>query len=369
MLTIVHAADLHLDSPFAGLPPELAAERRREQREIPARIADLANSKGANLVLLAGDLFDGENVYAETVEALMKALAQIKAPVLIAPGNHDYFSPRSPYARRWPGNVHIFQSDGIDRVFFPELNCSVYGAAFTAPSCERSLLKDFRAEDEEGVLRLMLLHGEVGSAGGPYNSLTEEEISESGLHYLALGHVHGFSGIRQSGTTFWAWPGCPEGRGFDETGTRGVLAGTVGADGVQFEFLPLCRRRYEIRTVDVSDSQTPSEALEKVLPDLCDRDIYRIVLTGESGAEGVDLDPLLPLLKGRVYHAQLRDSTTVRKDIWARAGEDTLTGLFLKKMRIRYDAASGEDARAAVELAVRFGLAALENREDPAFLK
>ena len=32
MLKIIHAADLHLDSPFSGLPPELAALRRGEQR-------------------------------------------------------------------------------------------------------------------------------------------------------------------------------------------------------------------------------------------------------------------------------------------------------------------------------------------------
>ena len=60
-----------------------------------------------------------------------------------------------------------------------------------------------------------------------------------------------------------------------------------------------------------------------------------------------------------------RDETRVRRDLWDRAEEDTLTGLFLREMRRRLEEAADDEARAAVELAVRFGLAALENREDP----
>jgi DNA repair exonuclease SbcCD nuclease subunit len=366
MLNIVHAADLHLDTPFAALPPELAAARRSEQREIPARIADLASERRADLVLLAGDLFDGENVYTETIESLMAALGRISAPVLIAPGNHDFYSPRSPYALRWPQNVHIFKSSAMERVVFPNLGCAVYGSAFTAPSCETSLLSGFHAEEDADLLRLMVLHGEVGGPDGPYDSLPEEQVAGSGLHYLALGHVHSFSGIRRAGSTVWAWPGCPEGRGFDETGPKGVIAGTVHERGADLNFVPLCRRRYEIRNADITGFASAADALKFILPELTEQNIYRIILTGESGAEGLSLEPLSSLLRGLVYHAELRDATRVKKDIWARAGEDSLTGLFLKGMRRRYDEAAEDEARAAVELAVRFGLAALENREDPA---
>ena len=107
MPKIIHAADLHLDSAFGGLGPEKARERRRESRDLVDRLAELAVREGAETVLLSGDLFDGERVYPETLERLRAALARMACPVLIAPGNHDPFTPHSPYEKLvWPKNVH-----------------------------------------------------------------------------------------------------------------------------------------------------------------------------------------------------------------------------------------------------------------------
>ena len=58
MIRILHAADLHLDSPFEGLPEEKAALRRAEQRELLRELAQLRAESGAQLVLLPGDIFD-----------------------------------------------------------------------------------------------------------------------------------------------------------------------------------------------------------------------------------------------------------------------------------------------------------------------
>ena len=117
MLKIIHGADFHLDSPFAGLSPERAAQRRGEQRELLDRLAGLAREKQADLVLLAGDLLDSERVFRETAQALRAALAAIPCPVFIAPGNHDFYSPRSVWTSLdWPENVHIFTSDALEAV-------------------------------------------------------------------------------------------------------------------------------------------------------------------------------------------------------------------------------------------------------------
>ena len=85
MLKIIHGADFHLDSPFSGLTPERAAQRRGEQRELLDALAGLAREKRADLVLLAGDLLDSEHVYRETAQALRSALASIPCPVFISP--------------------------------------------------------------------------------------------------------------------------------------------------------------------------------------------------------------------------------------------------------------------------------------------
>ena len=71
MIKLIHGADFHLDSPFSGLAPDQAAQRRREQRELLARLAQLAREREADLVLLSGDLLDGRQTYRETAQALM----------------------------------------------------------------------------------------------------------------------------------------------------------------------------------------------------------------------------------------------------------------------------------------------------------
>ena len=130
-MRILHAADLHLDSAFAALPEEKARQRRRELREMPARLAALAKEKNVDLVLLPGDLFDGERVYPETLEKLKAALGEMDCPVFISPGNHDPYMRRSPYAGDgWPENVHIFREEQLTAVELDALGCTVHGAAF-----------------------------------------------------------------------------------------------------------------------------------------------------------------------------------------------------------------------------------------------
>ncbi|MFQ9915779.1 MAG: metallophosphoesterase family protein [Flavonifractor plautii] len=112
---------------------------RAEQRQLLDRLAELAEERRADLVLLSGDLLDGGQAYQETVQALARALGDIPVPVFIAPGNHDCYGPRSAYAgTAWPDNVHIFSTVAVEAVELPGLNCVVHGAAFTAPQADRS---------------------------------------------------------------------------------------------------------------------------------------------------------------------------------------------------------------------------------------
>ena len=111
MLKLIHSADFHLDAPFSSLPPDLARQRRAEQRTLLTRLSQLVQTENADLVLLSGDLLDSSQTYQETVQALSRTLAEIHVPVFIAPGNHDFWSSRSIYAgTHWPDNVHIFST-------------------------------------------------------------------------------------------------------------------------------------------------------------------------------------------------------------------------------------------------------------------
>lgn len=360
-LRIVHAADFHLDSAFGALNAEQSRQRRRESRATAERLANYVNQNEIDLVLLAGDLFDTEQVYRETAETLLAAFEGMRAQVFIAPGNHDFYSARSPYATLpWSENVHIFRSGEPERVELPELGCAVYGAAFMSSEQERSLLAGFHASDD-GLVRLGVLHADLTGVEARYDPITREEIAASGLDYLALGHIHACSGVRCEGSTAYAYSGCIEGRGFDETGERGFLAGTVERGSARLEFVPFARRRYELLTVDLT-GKVPERALREVLPEDTARDLYRITLTGETDERGIDLRELRERFESDFFHLELRDSTRLGEDIWARAEEDSLRGEFLRALRTSYAQAS-EAERATIEQAVRFGLAALDHRD------
>lgn len=353
-MKILHASDFHLDSPFQRLNESQAMQRRRELRELPALLARVAREEEVDLVLLPGDLFDGERVYPESIQALTQALGSLDVPVVIAPGNHDCADGRSPYLTAdWPDNVHIFTAAELASFEFPALNCVVHGCAFTAPHQEDEPLAGFAAP-EDGRLHLLCVHGEVGIAGR-YGPISAGTLARSGAAYAALGHIHAASGLQWAGSTPWAYPGCPEGRGFDECGEKGALLVTLDDGGVSARLIPLCRRQYRIERVDVS-------RFEEILPTEPSGDLVRIILTGES-ERTPDLAGLTARAEERFFYAEVRDETTLPSDLWARAEEDTLTGLFLRELRQRLEAAP-EEERPGLLLAVRFGLAALEGGED-----
>lgn len=373
-MKLLHAADLHLDSPLSGLSPEKSAQRRRELREVPARLAKLAREERVDLVLLPGDLLDGGRVYPETVRALSRALEEMAVPVFIAPGNHDPFHEKSPYAAApWPDNVHIFTQPDLRAVELPQLNCAVHGCAFTASHREDDPLAGFTAP-ADGRLHLLCVHGEVG-ASGSYGPIDPKSLENSGADYAALGHVHA-AGSGRAGKTLWAYPGCPEGRGFDELGPKGVLIvslneparpaitspggpaaapAELGAVPAGVKFVPICRRQYRIESVEES-------SFVDALPQGESPDLVRILLTGESRS-APDLAALAAQAAPHFFHVELRDQTTLPQDLWARAGEESLTGLFLREMRARLEAAQ-EGEKDKLLLAARFGLAALEGGED-----
>ena len=210
MIRFLHAADFHLDSAFGALPARQAAERRRESREQLFRLADYVNGHDIDLVLLAGDLFDSASPFRETGEQLAAALGQMRARVFVAPGNHDWYGPGSPWeTETWPENVTVFQERAMTAAEVPELDLVVHGAAFTGPDQPESLLAGFTAP-ADGKVHIGLLHGELDGAEDRYDPIRREEVSASGLAYLALGHVHKRMEPLTLGRTVCAWPGCLE---------------------------------------------------------------------------------------------------------------------------------------------------------------
>lgn len=336
MISILHGADLHLDSPFSSLTPEQAAERRQLQRQLPGQMVELANRLGCQLLLLAGDIFDGNRVCPETVEALRDALEAFEGSTFIVPGNHDPYGDTSLWAKtRWPERVHIFTAD-TEAVILPELGCRVWGMG--------GLLGEapFAPAATGEYVEIGICHGEP---------LPPAQMAQLRLQYLALGHIHKRAELTEAGATRYAWPGAPMGRGFDECGIRGVYHVELDKERCKLQFVPIPGPRYEILTVSCE------HPLEEQLPEDSGDLICRLIVTGEG--EGP-----LPELSHRFLSLDLRDQRRLPRDLWEGAGEETLRGIALDTIR-RTCSSGNEEDRKTAELAAKYLLAALEGREAP----
>ena len=332
-LKILHSADWHLDSPFAGYSLAEQEFLRTELRKIPGKVADLCRREACDLMLLAGDLFDGPHWTRETANILKESLEDAGVPVFISPGNHDYVAPGSVWLEEtWPENVYIFRG-GLESVAIPSLNCRVYGAGYTAMDCP-GLLEGFRAEGTETYC-LGVLHGDAAQVRSPYCPVTASQVRDSGLDYLALGHIHK-NGAFRSGDTVCGWPGTPMGRGWDETGEKGVyLVELDGQPKIRFKLLDTPTfREMEFDSL---------EAMADALPPQGNDDFYRITLRGS------DMGDISGFME-RFPHMTFRDRRESVQDLWETAGEDSLEGVYFRMLQERAGSEDESIARLAAEI-------------------
>jgi len=301
------------------------------------------------MMLLSGDLFDGA-CGADTVRIVRTALENAGVPVFISPGNHDFVGPDSPWlTESWPENVHIFTHPAMESVDVPHLNCCVYGAGFISMDCG-SLLSDFSPTHTEKYA-VGVLHGDPTQVNSPYCPVTAEQVAQSDLNYLALGHIHKGGSFR-AGNTLCAWPGCPMGRGYDETGDKGVLIVTVD-ETVTTRFISLNTPRFYDLEVDVDTS------LDDILPPVGNEYHYRITLIGSSAP--LDLAAIAANYS-RFPNLTLRDKTSAPIDLWGSAGEDTLEGKYFKLLHDSLEAAD-DNAKHHIRLAAEISRKLLDGQE------
>lgn len=352
-MKLLHSADWHLCAPIQGLPEEQSQKLRASLLALPAKIAALSRAEQCDLVLLSGDLFDGPYTQ-QSYRLLRAALEEISVPVFIAPGNHDFVGPDSPWLREsWPENVHIFTQSEITSVSLPELSCIVYGAGFTSMDCP-SLLSDFQTAGDARYT-IGVFHGDPTNVSSPYNPITKAQVQDSGLTYLALGHVHKSNSFR-TGKTLCAWPGCPIGKGYDETGAKGVLIAQL-SDTADVRFVPLDAPAFF--DLQAEATEDPAYVLSTLLPATGNEDFYRITLTGAWPA------PDLSVLRkhfSQFPNLLLRDQTTPPTDPWASAGEDSFEGIYFGLLQ---DAFSGStpQQQAQIQLAARISRQLLDGQE------
>jgi len=378
-LRVLHAADFHLGSPFAALSASKTAIRQGEQRAAFREVIDLCLKEKIQLLLLAGDLLDQIRFPAEQLRSLIESFAAIPdTTVVIAPGNHDPYTQDSPYVTQpWPSNVHIFSGE-FSSFYFPELGAAVWGAAFTGIRAVRTLCPpSFSVQSSgcpEDTIHIVLIHGQIAETSAEkqlYNPIPRDWIAQSGADYAALGHVHDKSGICRAGNTFYAYPGCPEARGFDEPGPRGVYLGTIAKGAAELSFVPVNQRSYYCPDISVDGADTQQQLEDKIVSSLRAaygenymRDAFRITL---EGALPADFAPNLASLRERlssiVFAVRIKDNTHSFIDPEELRRETSLRGVFAGLLldRIREARTSGDEMKALeYEQALTLGLRAFE---------
>lgn len=354
-MKLLHSADWHLDAPLQGHTQEQARFLKAALHTVPEKIAALCRQENCDAVLLSGDVFDCSYT-KDSYLALRNALEACGVPVLIAPGNHDFYCTTSPWAAEiWPENVHIFTQNQLQIVEFPGLPCRFAGAAFTS-GYSRELLENFTAPEGDTPV-VGVLHGDPTQSDSRYCRITSTQVQQSGLAYLALGHIHKRDSFR-AGNTLCAWPGCPMGRGFDELGDKGAYIVTIENGSADIRFVSLGLPKFF--DMDVECTADPAVALAQALPAVPNTDFYRITFTGAYPAP--DLDSL-QLLFSAFPNLQLRDNTVPPVDLWAGVGSDTLEGEFFRALKIALDDATDEAEKEKILLAAEISRRILDGQE------
>lgn len=362
MPSFVHTADIHLDTPFSARFTQKQMQlRRKELMQTFQTIVRAAEKK--DFLFISGDLFDGEFVSLETVSFLQRAFSEIPdTEIFIAAGNHDPYTETSPYRTvAWGGNVHIF-STKMEYFDFPEKKTRIHGVSFSESRQETPMLKNLSVAPD--WCNIAVVHGEVVTAGteSVYHPITKQDIASSGADYIALGHIHRKSEPQRCQNTWYAYPGIPEGRGFDETGDCGYYEGEAEKGSVSLTWIPCCRRRFWDIAPDISkirDSVALEEALRTAMKECGGRDdCYQIRLTGSGDFSWINTDLLEEACKDSAFYLSVKNEIKIGDAIEDVMREHSLRGDFAAAMLARIEQMPDGEKEVGY-LALRIGLGAM----------
>lgn len=366
MLRFLHAADLHLCSSLAAFPPEVAARRRRRQFEALEQLFADAVARGASMILLAGDVFDSPDPDRDGAAQLFSILKKQSVPVVIAPGNHDYWRENGVWRGALPAHVYVFDSPRLSCIDFPALGAAVYGYAFTSETMGAPDLCRAEALLPDRV-SILLAHGDLLSPLSPYAPITAGQLEPSGFAYAALGHIHKATEAKRYGRTVAAYSGFFAGRGFDEVGAGRALLVEIAGEHVNITPMESGADRFELHQLNCTGAQSGAEIRTRLQaylqnaahsPDTA----LRTVLTGDVALScHADVAQLSALGRGLALF-EVRDETLPIYDGAYLEQDPTLKGAFYRALLPQLTAGDAE-TRALAGEALRLGLAALSGKD------
>ena len=259
-MRLLHTADLHLDSAFCTYGMKDAEWQRESGRRLLRRIFDTARKENCDMMLIAGDLLDGRFVTPETFELFCELVKNAGSPVVLSPGNHDFYTENGFYAKareRLGDALILFCSDELQMFELDELRVRVFGYAFTSAVLAENPLLNAAMPEDNGYLNIFCGHADLASAVSRYAPLTVSQLTSRGFDYAALGHIHN-RGPQEDDEGRVRYCGFAQGRSFDEIGEGGVFIVDLDGTSCRVERKILSQRAFFVSECDISATDLAS---------------------------------------------------------------------------------------------------------------
>jgi DNA repair protein SbcD/Mre11 len=276
-ISFIHAADLHLDSPMVGLkhlPQNIFSRVKESTFTALKRITEFAIHHQVDFVILAGDLFDGEDRSLRAQSRFrteMNKLSEREIPVYVVHGNHDHLNGSWVHLDM-PANVHVFNSEVETKVVHTKNGEVIHLYGFSYPTRH---VYDRKIDDyikREGAdFHIGILHGNE-SAGGEHDNyapFSVSDLQQKDFDYWALGHIHKRAILSENPPIIY--PGNIQGRNKKETGVKGIYHVTLTELDLKMNFLETADIIWEEAVFDAAAAKSFHEVLQ-----LCQTTINRV---------------------------------------------------------------------------------------------
>ncbi|MCI8616963.1 MAG: hypothetical protein HFJ60_01705 [Clostridia bacterium] len=361
-MKFVHIADMHFDSPFVNLSDKenLGDIRRLEQRKVFKKVIEYIKEHEIKNLFISGDLYEQKYIKKSTIEYINNLFKEIpETKIFISPGNHDPYVKNSYYNKfYWNENVKIFTSE-IEKIELEDVD--IYGYGFDNFYCKNSGIENIDIENKN-KLNILIIHGSLDGGNienSEYNPISRKLLKEKGFDYVALGHIHKLD-YNQEENQRIVYPGSIVSLGFDELGEHGMIVGDLDKDKINLEFVPLDETEFKLQEIDVTEINFKEDLIEKINElEFKENYLIEIILTGKRNFE-IDIYDLYKLISNDKI-IKIKNKTKINYDLNRLSNENTLKGLFAKKMleKLNEENLSDED-KEIIEKAIEIGIEALE---------
>ena len=356
-MKIIHTADLHLDSKLeSNLSPEQAKGRRDELLETFGRMVAYAAEQGVSVILIAGDLFDKAHVRKRAKRRVLEEIVtHPQIDFLYLQGNHDRSDFLSDLEdNEIPKNLKTFKEKEWTAYEYGDVVIS--GRELSDDNYKTisvNLILD------ESKLNIVTLHGQESDYVGRDRThiIQISQFRNKFIDYLALGHIHSYKCERLDDRGEWCYPGCLEGRGFDECGEKGFVLLEIDEEtrALTHRFVPFAKRQLHEVSVEVSEKMNMPDIIAEVRAELAridNGDLIKAVLTGTTEMDfDVDCERLTHIFEREYYFFKVYDRTGTRIDYDSFAGDRSLKGEFVRLMQ--QQDMSEEERAAVIELGMK----------------